>query len=115
MGCQEAEKSKASFVDVLAALRESLLKTVDTINAFLETMVPPEISLEELKQKIPEELRELFTFEVKEGLCIVMPRIYLGAENFAKVANIIRLHGGWYVKAGKDSHFEVPVKAELTA
>src|SRR5208337_4085713 len=38
---------------------------------------------------------------------IVKPASFLGQENFAKVASIVRAIGGQYVSAGKNSHFEI--------
>lgn len=38
---------------------------------------------------------------------MVKPASFLGPENFAKVAQIIRAIGGQYVSAGKNSHFEI--------
>jgi hypothetical protein len=38
---------------------------------------------------------------------MVKPAQFLGPENFAKVAQIIRALGGQYVSAGKNSHFEI--------
>jgi len=43
---------------------------------------------------------------------MVKPASFLGPENFAKVAQVIRSIGGQYVSAGKNSHFEIP-KAPL--
>jgi hypothetical protein len=38
---------------------------------------------------------------------MVKPASFLGPENFAKVASVIRALGGQYVSAGKNSHFEI--------
>jgi len=38
----------------------------------------------------------------------VAPRQYLGSENFAKIASVVRDAGGEYVSAGKNSHFNIP-------
>lgn len=45
--------------------------------------------------------------ETSAMLVIVKPASFLGPENFAKVASIIRAIGGQYVSAGKNSHFEI--------
>jgi hypothetical protein len=36
--------------------------------------------------------------------------MFLGSENFAKIASAVRGMGGEYISAGKDSHFRVPKK-----
>lgn len=48
--------------------------------------------------------------EEKGELIIVKPTSFLGSENFAKVASLVRGMGGEYVSAGKESHFKIPVK-----
>lgn len=42
---------------------------------------------------------------------LVRPRRYLGSENFAKIASIIKECGGEYVSAGKQSRFRIPRRA----
>jgi hypothetical protein len=65
-------------------------------------------TVEALKAKFPTELADLLKFEDTADLVIIKPRQFLGAENFAKIAQIVREVGGEYVSAGKDSHFRVP-------
>jgi hypothetical protein len=36
------------------------------------------------------------------------PRTYLGAENFARIVESLKPLNGYYVSAGKESHFRVP-------
>ncbi|NIV44534.1 hypothetical protein GWN49_06630 [Candidatus Bathyarchaeota archaeon] len=47
-------------------------------------------------------------FEEKKEYVSIKPRQYLGSDNFAKIASIIRDEGGEYISAGKESHFRVP-------
>ncbi len=56
----------------------------------------------------PKELVDLLSFEDHGDYWIVKPHQFLGAENFAKVAQIVRSHQGEYVSAGKESHFKIP-------
>jgi hypothetical protein len=58
----------------------------------------------------PTDLAELLTAEVKGEYWIIKPHQFLGSENFAKVASVVRGLSGEYVSAGKDSHFRVLVK-----
>jgi hypothetical protein len=65
-------------------------------------------SIADVKQVFSSELEGMLTFEEKEKFIVVRPRRFLGSDNFAKIASIIRNLGGEYVSAGKKSHFEVP-------
>ena len=68
----------------------------------------PETTVEEVKKKFPENLQGLLKFEDSSEYVIIEPRQFLGAENFAEIAKIVREAGGDYVSAGKESHFRVP-------
>ena len=58
-----------------------------------------------------EELENYSVTQTIEGDKIVIrPKHFLGADTFAKVAEIVRNNGGEYVSAGKASHFVVPIK-----
>jgi len=67
-------------------------------------------SVEDIRMMFPEDLENLLSFEEKEDYIIVKPRQFLGSENFAKIASVVRGIGGDYVSAGKASHFRVPRK-----
>jgi hypothetical protein len=56
-----------------------------------------------------EPVRDLLKIDVECSAMFVMvkPAQFLGPENFAKVAQIVRAIGGQYVSAGKNSHFEI--------
>lgn len=62
----------------------------------------------DVRMMFPQELEDLLTFTEKDDYIVIKPRQYLGSENFAKIASIIRGVGGQYISAGKDSHFRVP-------
>jgi len=66
--------------------------------------------MEEIKMMFPEDLENLLNFEEKEDYIIIKPRQFLGPENFAKIASVVRGIGGEYISAGKASHFRVPRK-----
>ncbi|MGC9346410.1 MAG: hypothetical protein ACP5ER_06460 [Candidatus Bathyarchaeales archaeon] len=79
------------------------------------TPITPEVyeketSIEDVKMMFPEDLENMLSFEDKEDYIMIKPRQFLGSENFAKIASIIRGIGGEYVSAGKESHFRVPKK-----
>jgi hypothetical protein len=67
-------------------------------------------AIEDIKMMFPEELENLLSFEEKEDYIIIKPRQFLGSENFAKIASVVRGIGGEYISAGKSSHFRVPKK-----
>ncbi|MDI6813842.1 MAG: hypothetical protein QMD10_09925 [Desulfitobacteriaceae bacterium] len=60
---------------------------------------------------LPEDLAGMVSFEEQADAVIIRPKAYLGAENFAKIAAIVRKHGGEYISAGKESHFRMPKTA----
>ena len=67
--------------------------------------VSPDI--EAVKGKFPSDLAELLSFEAEEQFTVLKPRRFLGSENFAKIATIVRELGGEYISAGKDSRFRI--------
>jgi len=72
----------------------------------------PEMSarLAEVKLKLGEFANMLnFDEQTSAQFIKVSPKQFLGAENFAKIATLIRTEfGGQYVSQGKHSHFLVP-------
>ena len=69
-----------------------------------------ETSIEDIRMMFPEDLEDLLSFEEKQDHIVIKPRQFLGSDNFAKIASIVRGIGGDYVSAGKESHFRVPKK-----
>lgn len=65
---------------------------------------------QDIEAIFPESLRQLLSFEEKEGFYIIKPRQFLGSENFAKIADIVKTKGGEYISSGKNSHFRIPIK-----
>ena len=65
-------------------------------------------SIEDVRMMFPEDLENMLNFEEKQDYIMIKPRQFLGSDNFAKIASIIRGIGGDYVSAGKGSHFRVP-------
>jgi hypothetical protein len=74
-------------------------------------MVQPTIQEQLEKIKAPfGDLADLLSFTVKNGTVVVTPRQFLGAENFAKIAGVVRGLGGEYISQGKNSRFELPLQ-----
>jgi hypothetical protein len=65
-------------------------------------------AIEDIKVLFPESLEGMLTFEEVKDFIVIKPRQFLGSENFAKIAAIVRDAGGEYISAGKESHFRVP-------
>jgi hypothetical protein len=69
-------------------------------------------SAEDVQKVFPQDLSSMLYFEETDGHVLVKPRLFLGSDNFRRIANIIRDQlGGEYVSAGKDSHFRISKKA----
>ncbi len=64
-----------------------------------------------IKTLFPRELEEMLFFEDKGEYVEIKPRRFLGSDNFAKIASIVRGAGGEYISAGRESHFKVPKQA----
>jgi len=89
------------LTDITKALREAA--------APAPTAAPTEArTIESVQAWFPKNLEEMLTFEDVGDYIRIKPRQYLGSENFAKIASIIRDNGGEYISAGKESHFRVP-------
>jgi len=65
-------------------------------------------SVKDVRTLFPKELEDMLNFDETGKYIIIKPRQYLGSENFAKIASIVRGTGGEYISAGKESHFRVP-------
>jgi hypothetical protein len=64
-------------------------------------------SVKDVRTLFPKELEDMLYFDETAQYIIIKPRQYLGSENFAKIASIVRGTGGEYISAGKESHFRV--------
>lgn len=64
--------------------------------------------IDDVKQAFSSELAGMLFFEESGSFVIVKPRRFLGSDNFAKIASVIREIGGEYVSSGRNSHFKVP-------
>jgi len=101
----------------LAEISKSL-KAVGT-PAVAPTVTPPAApptegmrTIEDIRVLFPSDLEEMLTFEESGNYIVIKPRRFLGSDNFAKIASIVRGAGGEYISAGKQSHFKVPREME---
>jgi mRNA-degrading endonuclease RelE of RelBE toxin-antitoxin system len=68
------------------------------------------LTVEEAKKLFPDDLRDYLKFIDTSEYIVLEPRQFLGAENFKRIADVVREAGGDYVSAGKESHFRIPKK-----
>ena len=69
-------------------------------------------TIEDVRVLFSSDLEEMLTFEETGNYIVIKPRRFLGSDNFAKIASIVRGVGGEYISAGKESHFKVPREME---
>jgi len=96
------------------------IKPVMPPNAVTQPFSPPlptpsethvgESHIEQVKMLFPQDLESLLSFTDEGDYIKVKPRQWLGSDNFAKVAAVVRGVGGEYKSAGKESHFRIPKK-----
>ncbi|MEM2320285.1 MAG: hypothetical protein QXS79_00135 [Candidatus Bathyarchaeia archaeon] len=60
-------------------------------------------TIDEVQGVFPKDLLSLLIFEVKEDYIIIKPRQYLGPENFARVASIVREQFGESMSAKEEN------------
>jgi len=74
-----------------------------------------EYNIDDVRASFSGDLEAMLTFEETSEGIVIKPKQFLGSDNFAKIASIIRSIGGEYVSAGKDSRFVVGGKVDKTA
>lgn len=108
-------------------LTELLTKTLEKLNSVQPTQPPvqpvasqpvqppapvaTDAGLEKVKVALADYLKDgSLTVDDKENTMfyIVRSTKFLGTDNFAKIAGIVRGLGGEYVSQGKASHFKIP-------
>jgi hypothetical protein len=65
-------------------------------------------TVDEVEKSFPMELADLLSFEDRGKIIFIKPRQFLGTAAFKDTIGIVKDLGGQYVKAGKESHFEIP-------
>ncbi|MEM2104779.1 MAG: hypothetical protein QW717_07835 [Candidatus Bathyarchaeia archaeon] len=126
---KERMEKLAEKVDELLVVLTSIAEDLKTVSTSLKSLAVSRITtaqmpaatpempeaerlleLDDVKMMFPEDLENLLSFEEKDEYVMIKPRQFLGSENFAKIAQIVRAAGGDYISAGKESHFRVPKK-----
>jgi len=103
------------LLTVLNMISRDLAETAKALKAVTSAPAAPvpvaeekKKAIEEVKVLFPGNLEGMLTFEEVKDFIVIKPRQFLGSENFAKIAAIVRDAGGEYVSAGKESHFRIP-------
>jgi hypothetical protein len=104
------------LLTVLNMISRDLAETAKALKEVVGAPAAPPIVLSEEKKKaiedikvlFPENLEGMLAFEEVKDFIVIKPRQFLGSENFAKIATIVRDAGGEYISAGKESHFRIP-------
>ncbi len=81
-----------------------------TASATVTPALGQKLDINQVKQAFTPELAGMLLFEETGSIIIVKPRRFLGSDNFAKIAQVVREIGGEYVSAGRNSHFKVAKK-----
>lgn len=101
-------KPVAPTVKKPEAVEEPLVPPVPAKVASAQTTTSALKSIVDVSNLFPKDLADMVLFEQTETYITIKPRQYLGSENFAKIAAIVRDQNGEYVSAGKESHFRIP-------
>jgi hypothetical protein len=83
------------------------IKPSEEIPIELPVLIKPSLTVELVKKDLDLYLEDIDITEDDENI-VVMPKRYLGRDKFAPLAEIIRLLGGNYVSAGRESKFLIP-------
>ena len=100
------------LLNILTMVTKDLSEVANDLKSLRPKPAPLETAsdVERVQNAFPPELKAMLSFEDSGGYVIVKPRRFLGSENFAKVASIIREIGGEYISSGRESHFRVKKK-----
>ena len=116
---QELAQKVEELLNVLNVISGDLAKVTKTLKTVSESITAPAISvapsekknkIKDVKQAFSSELAGMLLFEETGKFVIVKPRRFLGSDNFAKIAAVVRDLGGEYVSAGRNSHFKIVKK-----
>lgn len=106
-GDQELAVAKAQIEGLVDGWLTGIARPASTM-APAKSPTPAAAPTESAATLFPKELADLLAFTEKDCCIVVKPREFLGSDNFARIAKIIKDAGGRYVSEGKQSHFELP-------
>jgi len=114
---QELARKVDELLSVLNVISGDLAEVSKSLKAVSGSAAAPAVSaapsekkrnVNDVKQAFSSELAGMLIFEDSGTFIIVKPRRFLGSDNFAQIASIVRNLGGEYISAGRNSHFKVP-------
>jgi len=77
-------------------------------------MPTEQTTIEKAKDKsfpiFPDPYNKMLVISDENSFWKIKPSHWLGSDNFAEIAKIVREYRGEYVSAGKASHFKIPKK-----
>jgi hypothetical protein len=124
LSVEDLSKRIDQLLNVLNMISKDLAEISKSLKAVGAPTVTPPIAppvvaptgriraTEDVRMLFPSNLEEMLTFEESGNYVVIKPRRFLGSDNFAKIASIVRGAGGEYISAGKQSHFKVPRETE---
>lgn len=98
------------LINILNIISRDLVEVSKALKATSRSEVVPSGRVQPIEGnplEFPTDLADMLEFEETEKFIIIKPRRYLGSENFAEIASIIRDAGGEYISSGKESHFRI--------
>jgi len=116
---QELARKVDELLNVLKVVSGDLAEVSKSLKAVSVPAVAPAVSaapsekmhdINDVKQAFSSELAGMLLFEESGKFVIVKPRRFLGSDNFAKIASVVRDLGGEYISAGRNSHFKIAKK-----
>ncbi|MCW4034387.1 MAG: hypothetical protein NWF03_03390 [Candidatus Bathyarchaeota archaeon] len=120
---QDLARKVDELVNVLNVISKDLTEVAQSLKGATKPATTPAVSapapvpvsapakkgnINEVKKAFSPDLVAMLLFDERENIFIVKPRRFLGSDNFAKIAAVVRELGGEYVSAGKNSHFKIP-------
>jgi hypothetical protein len=114
---QELARKVEELLNLLNVIAGDIAEVSKSLKAVTGAAAAPAVSsvssekkrsINDVKQAFSSELAGMLLFEESGTFIIVKPRRFLGSDNFAQIASIIRDLGGEYISAGRNSHFKVP-------
>lgn len=101
----ELEESYKTLKAAVLGLHESgkLIEESKAVAESADRLAP-------VKKAFPADLANLLVFEETKDAVIIKPKEFLGAQNFAKIAAVVRDLHGEYCSRGKQSHFRIAKK-----
>ena len=119
-GLEESEKINRlieridQLLNVIKMVADDLSEVSDSLKKLASVKTSTgegESPFQSIQNAFSEDLRNMLDFEDLGDYVRISPKRYLGSDNFARIASVVRSLGGEYISAGKESHFRVPKRS----